>query len=146
MMINGPWQLPGIREANPDFAWDVAAWPDGGTPTSILGGQNLAVGAGSNVEAAWDVIQWVTQPENLLGMYETSGFITNREDLADNELFTSDEQLAQFVEAVSVAKPRAYGPNYPEASQEIMNMVQAVLVGAKTPEQAAAVITPLLSE
>ncbi len=150
MMINGPWQLPGIREANPAFEWDVAAWPNGGTPTSILGGQNLAIGAGSDIEAAWDVIQWMTQPENLLGMYETSGFITNREDLADNEMFTSDEQLAQFVEAVSVAKPRAYGPNYPEASQAIMNMVQAVLVGAKTPEQAAAdaaaVITPLLSE
>ena len=83
-------------------------------------------------------------------MYETSGFITNREDLADAEIFTSDPMIAKFVEAVSVAKPRAYGPNYPQVSQEVMNMVQSVLVGGKTPEvaatDAAAVIDPLLSE
>ncbi len=150
MMINGPWQLPGIRAAAPEFEWDVAAWPDAGTPTSILGGQNFAIGAGANMDAAWDVIEWATQPENLLKMYETSGFITNREDLADAEVFTSDPMIAKFVEAVSVAKPRAYGPNYPQVSQEVMNMVQSVLVGGKTPEvaaaDAAAVIDPLLSE
>lgn len=150
LMINGPWQLPGIRAANPEFEWDVAAWPNAGTPTSILGGQNFAIGAGSNMDAAWDVIQWATQPENLLKMYETSGFITNREDLADAELFTSDPLIAKFVEAVSVAKPRAYGPNYPQISQEVMNMVQSVLVGGRTPEQAAAdaaaTIDPLLAQ
>ncbi len=150
MMINGPWQLPGIRAANPDFDWDVAAWPNNGTPTSILGGQNFAIGAGANADAAWDVIAWVTQPDNLLKMYETSGFITNREDLADAEIFTSDPLIAKFVEAVSVAKPRAYGPNYPQISQAIMNMVQSVLVGGRTPEQArmdaAAAIEPLLAE
>lgn len=150
LMINGPWQLPGIRAANPEFEWDVAAWPNAGTPTSILGGQNFAIGAGANMDAAWDVIQWATQPENLLKMYETSGFITNREDLADAELFTSDPLIAKFVEAVSVAKPRAYGPNYPQISQEVMNMVQSVLVGGRTPEQAAAdaaaTIDPLLAQ
>lgn len=150
MMINGPWQLPGIRAANSEFAWDVAAWPNSGTPTSILGGQNFAIGAGANADAAWDVIQWATQPENLLKMYETSGFITNRSDLADAEIFTSDPIIAKFVEAVSVAKPRAYGPNYPQISQEIMNMVQSVLVGGRTPEEAATsaatIIEPLLVE
>lgn len=150
LMINGPWQLPGIREANPEFEWDVAAWPDNGPSTSILGGQNFALGAGGNTDAAWDVIEWATQPENLLKMYETSGFITNRADLADDELFTTDPMIASFVEAVSVAKPRAYGPNYPQASQEVMNMVQSVLVGGRTPEEAAAaaaaVIGPLLAE
>ncbi len=150
MMINGPWQLPGIRAANPDFSWDVAPWPNNGAPTSILGGQNFAIGTGANMDAAWDVIEWATQPENLLKMYETSGFITNRSDLSDAEIFTSDPMIAKFVEAVSVAKPRAYGPNYPQMSQEVMNMVQSVLVGGRTPEQAAAdaaaVIAPLLSE
>ncbi|MEM6428486.1 MAG: sugar ABC transporter substrate-binding protein [Deinococcota bacterium] len=148
MMINGPWQIPGLTNADLDFTWNVSDWPNNGTPTSILGGENFAAGAGGNTDAAWEVISWVTSPENLLPTLQLSGYIANRADLASDDAFTSDPVVATFADQVAVAKARAYGENYPQISEEIMNMVQSVLIGARSPEEAAeaaaGVIVPLL--
>jgi multiple sugar transport system substrate-binding protein len=138
MQINGPWQIPGLNAADLTFTWNVSDWPNNGSPTSILGGENFAAGAGDNVEAAWDVISWVTSPENLLPALQTSGYITSRKDPV----------TVVFANQVAVAKARAYGPNYPEISAEIMNMVQGVLAGGVSPEDAAKatadIVQPLL--
>lgn len=137
MQINGPWQIPTLTAADLGFTWNVADWPNNGTPTSILGGENFAVGNGANVEAAWDVIKFAADPENLLLAYQGSGYITSRKDLADAPLFTEDPVIAVFAQQVAVAKARAYGPNYPEISADIMTMVQGVLTGGVSPEDAA---------
>lgn len=151
MMINGPWQIPGIKaNANVKFKWAVSGWPYKAKPVSILGGENFAIGANSNVKEAWDVLMWVTQPEHLVPAIKTHGQFPGRKDAAADPYFNSDPTLKAFAQAVSVAKPRAYGPNYPKMSEEIMRMVGGVLSGAQTPEQAAAaaskVIKPLLTK
>ena len=146
MMINGPWQLPALNDA--DIAFDVSPWPNNGTPTSILGGENFAIGVNTNVEAAWDVIDWMTDPENLTPAVIISTHFPNRADVAADAAFTDDPIKNLFTEQVAVAKARAYGPNYPQISEQLMAMVQSVLIGARTPEQAAAdaatAIQPLL--
>lgn len=148
MQINGPWQIPGLTAADLDFTWDVAPWPNNGSPTSILGGENFAVGIGGDVDAAWRVIDWVTAPDNLLPTLQISGYITNRNDLSSNPAFTADPVTKVFAGQVAVAKARAYGPGYPQISEAIMSMVQSVLIGARTPQEAAddtaAAIAPLL--
>jgi multiple sugar transport system substrate-binding protein len=148
MQINGPWQVPGLRAADLSFTWNVSDWPNNGSPTSILGGENFAVGNTDNAEAAWDVISWMASPENILPALISSGSITNRKDLADDPAFTEDPVTAVFAHQVSVAKARAYGPNYPEISAEIMNMVQGVLAGGVSAEDAAKataeIVQPLL--
>jgi multiple sugar transport system substrate-binding protein len=151
MMINGPWQIPGIKaNANVKFKWGVSGWPYKVKPVSILGGENFAIGAGSHVKEAWDVITWATQPEHLVSAIKTHGQFPNRKDAAADPTFTSDPVQKAFAQAVSVAKARAYGPNYPKMSEEIMRMVSGVLSGAQTPEQAAAaaskVIKPLMTK
>jgi multiple sugar transport system substrate-binding protein len=150
MMINGPWQIPGIMEnADVTFEWSVSGWPYNVEPTSILGGENFAIGAGADVEAAWEVISWAVQPDNLIPTLQINGQLPGRADAAADPYFTEEDPLrAVFAQQVSVAKPRAYGENYPQMSEEIMRMVQGVLTGAQTPEEAAAaahdVIQPLL--
>jgi multiple sugar transport system substrate-binding protein len=151
MMINGPWQIPGIKaNANVKFKWAVSGWPYKAKPVSILGGENFAIGANSHVKEAWDVIVWAVQPEHLIPALKTHGQFPGRKDVATDPYFTSDPIQKAFSQAVSVAKPRAYGPNYPKMSEEIMRMVSGVLSGAETPEQAAAaaakVIKPLASK
>jgi multiple sugar transport system substrate-binding protein len=149
MMINGPWQIPSL-EANEqiDFEWDISAWPYNVQPTSILGGENFAIGSGANVEAAWEVITWATQPENLVPYLKLRGVFANRADAAADPYFTDDPIRALFSQQVSVAKARSYGPGYPQMSEQIMTMVHGVLTGAQTPEEAvqdaSAIITPLL--
>lgn len=148
MMINGPWQLPVIREETLDFEWDVAPWPRGETTASSLGGENFAVGNTADVETAWGVLEWMTRPENLKGALLINGYLPNRSDMAEDPDFLEDPAKAVFVDMVEIAKARAYGPNYPEISEQIMTMVQGVLAGGESPEEAAAaaagVIEPLL--
>lgn len=148
MMINGPWQLPEIEEAAPDFGWAVAPWPEQEEAASILGGENYAIGAGANVEAAWDVLEWLSTPERIQPIIATIG-LPNREDMADDEFWT-EEPLSTFVDQVEIARPRAYGPEYPQISEIIWTMVQQVLTEDAAPEQAAQAageaIQPLLPE
>jgi len=148
MMINGPWQLPVIREENLDFEWDVAPWPQNEESASSLGGENFAVGNSADVETAWGVLEWMTQPENLKEALLINGYLPNRSDMAEDPAFTEDPAKAVFVDMVEIARARAYGPNYPEISEQIMTMVQSVLAGGQSPEEAAqaaaAAIEPLM--
>ena len=149
MMINGPWQIPGLKaNANVKFKWGVSGWPYKVKPVSILGGENFAIGANSHVKEAWDVIAWAVQPDHLIPALKSHGQFAARKDAAADPYFNSDPLQKAFAQAVAVAKPRAYGPKYPKMSEEIMRMVAGVLSGAQTPEQAAAAsskaIKPLL--
>lgn len=148
MMINGPWQLPLIRGETLAFSWEVAPWPCQETCASSLGGENFALGAGGNLEAAWEVINWVTRPENLKPALLTSGYLPNRSDMAEDPDFLEDPAKEVFLDMVAIARARAYGPGYPEISEHIMTMVQNVLAGGQSPEaaaqEAAAAIGPLL--
>ncbi|MBS3933966.1 MAG: sugar ABC transporter substrate-binding protein [Truepera sp.] len=148
MMINGPWQLPVIRAETLDFSWNVAPWPCHRECASALGGENFAIGLGANVEAAWEVIRWLTQPEQLEVYLQEAGMLPNRADMAGDPVWHEDPILGQFVDMVAIARARAYGPNYPQISEQIMTMVHSVIAGGQAPEVAAAeaarIIKPLL--
>lgn len=148
MMINGPWQLPLIRAENLAFSWDVAPWPCHRKCASALGGENFAIGNGTNVEAAWNVIQWLSQPEQLEIYLQEAGMLPNRADVAAAPVWREDPIILQFVKMVEIARARAYGPNYPQISEHIMTMVHNVIAGNQPAEvaatNAAALIGPLL--
>lgn len=150
MMINGPWQLPGLEASGVEFEWGVVPWPGNVESTSILGGQNLAIPTGANAEAAWNVIDWMTDPENNKVWLQGSGQLPNRSDLAEDPDFAEDPILQTFIGQVEIARPRAYGPGYPQMSAIIINSVQGVLTGALSPEEAAAQaateLEPLVAE
>ena len=56
MMINGPWQIPVLREQSPDLKWEVSTLPKDKQGASILGGENYSIiKGGPNVDAAWDL-------------------------------------------------------------------------------------------
>ncbi|MDJ0754959.1 MAG: sugar ABC transporter substrate-binding protein [Ardenticatenaceae bacterium] len=146
MMINGPWQMPNFDRDGVSFEWGVAPWPTGVESASILGGENFAIGANTDVEEAWTVIDWMTDPVNLRSSLLAVG-LPNRQDMADDPGW-SDPNIKVFVDQVAVARPRAYGPNYPEISEVVWTMYRNVIEGTQTPEEAAAaageLVTPLL--
>lgn len=152
MMINGPWQIPALRESVPDLNWEVALLPKGEASASILGGHNLAVTTASeNVDAAWDLLTWMQEPDITLKEYLLEADrLPTREDMADESEWQDDPALSVFVEQLEVGRPRAYGPNYPEISAAIQRAVQAAVSGESSVEAALAeaqeTITPLLPE
>ena len=149
MMVNGPWQIPVIEEESPDLKWEVATLPEQQQGASVLGGENLAITASSpNIDAAWEFLKWSQTQENLVRYNTIAGKIPSRKDTAETEHWTSDPVLKVFVEQLEVAKPRAYGPKYPEISAAVQEMLQAAITGDKTVDEAiseaAGKVQPLL--
>lgn len=149
MMVNGPWQIPVIKEEAPDLSWDVATLPAQKQGASILGGENTAIIKGSaHIEAAWRLLTWRQEPENLKAYLLQAGKLPSNAAMAQDVAWTGDPVLNVFIEQLKVAKPRNYGPNYPEISNAIQEMLQAAISGQKTVDaavaEAQAKITPLL--
>jgi multiple sugar transport system substrate-binding protein len=149
MMINGPWQI-GVLEADaPKLKWEVATIPKAQQGASVLGGENIAITqASKNVDAAWEFVKWTQTPENLIRYNAMAGKIPSRKDAAEDPQWTGDPTLKVFVDQLAVAKPRAYGPKYPEISSAIQEMLQAALTGSRSVDEAitetAAKIKPLI--
>ncbi|MEJ5328493.1 MAG: ABC transporter substrate-binding protein, partial [Candidatus Bathyarchaeia archaeon] len=77
-----------------------------------------------------------------------AGKLPSNAAMAQDVAWTGDPVLNVFIEQLKVAKPRNYGPNYPEISNAIQEMLQAAISGQKTVDtavaEAHAKITPLL--
>jgi multiple sugar transport system substrate-binding protein len=149
MMVNGPWQIPSLRSESPDLDWGVATLPEQKQGASILGGENTAiVKATQHLDAAWDLLTWRQEPANLLAYLVEAGKLPSNAELAQDEAFVGDPVIKVFMDQLAVAKPRAYGPNYPEVSNAIQEMLQAAISGQKPVDAAvaetAAKIAPLL--
>jgi multiple sugar transport system substrate-binding protein len=150
MMVNGPWQLPVLREESKDLNWDVVLMPEGEQAASILGGENWAITATSEHKAeAWDFIKWTQQPDVLGPMHELGGRLPNREDVASDKNYewNKDPQLQVFVQQIKTSKPRAYGTKYPEISTIVQEAIQRSITGEdveKVMKESAEKIEPLL--
>lgn len=148
MCINGPWQFPGLQK-DAKFNWQVVPLPKGAQAASILGGENWAVTSTSkNTKEAVDFILWTQQGDRLETVMEKDQNIPSRKDVGANPFWHKDPKLEVFVNSLTTAKPRAYGPNYPKISDAVQQAFQAAVSGqsssADALKQAAATVKPLL--
>jgi multiple sugar transport system substrate-binding protein len=137
MMINGSWEIPNIRSAKLGFNWVVGPLPKDLESVSILGGENLALGNGNNIEEAWKFVEWLNEPARAKALIVAAGQITNREDLAGDPVWAEDPVEKIFLAAIRSAKARAYGPKYPQISEIMYTTFQSIVTGSMTPEEAA---------
>jgi multiple sugar transport system substrate-binding protein len=151
MMVNGPWMIPGITSTYPDLKWDIVTLPPDQVAASILGGENYAVSATSkhvDAAAAWDLLAFTQTPDILKAYLIEAGKLPARQDLAEDAAWTDDPILKAFLEQLKVARPRAYGANYPEISVAIQEAMQTAISGevdvATALKTAQTTITPLL--
>jgi multiple sugar transport system substrate-binding protein len=145
MMINGPWQLSRFETDKVEFRWEVASSPRGVRSASALGGENFAIGNGTHTDAAWDVLTWMAEPDHVRQALAASGFLPNRKDMVDDPAF-SGRNVKVFVDQIEIARPRAYGPAYPQVSSVVSAMFQQVLTGQKTPQQAVREAAPEIDQ
>jgi ABC-type sugar transport system, periplasmic component len=136
MMINGTWQIPLLRKEG-KVNWGVVELPKNKQGGTILGGENWAITAASkHKDIAFDIIKFANEPERLKAFDQTAGRLPARADLLQDPFWQEDPDLKVFADAMKVAKARAYGPNYPKISEAIQIMIQEVITGAKSPEDA----------
>lgn len=139
MMINGPWQIPTMKEEAPDLNWDVTLIPKDAEFASVIGGENYAVVAGGNEEGALDFLTYATQEEQVKSMMAQMGYISADKTIAANQ-FTeeSDAVYQKFVDQMEYAQARGPLPEWPEVSDAISLAFNEVMTGSASPEDAAA--------
>lgn len=149
MMVNGPWEVPTVKEQAPKLKWNVAPLPRNVSSASCLGGENYLIVKGGNVDLAWDFLKYTQQPDVLKRYLVASGSLPTRSDIAGDKAW-SDPVSKVFVEELNIARPRAYGARYPEISDAVVQAIQAALSGATSVPSALstarAVVNPLLRD
>lgn len=138
MAIGGPWSFPLIEQANPDIDYSLDVHPYGEAPASVLGGWALVMPTTTEVpEAAWDFAQYLTSYETwMFWIEEKGGPMPTRKDVADDAPALQDEKWDNIFEVYPNAVSRPPIPEYPQVSEQIQLMIQSVLLGEKTPQEA----------
>lgn len=137
MMINGTWQVPTMRSEVPDLKWNVAPIPMDAKQASGLGGENYAVIAGGNENAAVEYLKYATSKDVCLFMMNAMGYISSDSTIAKDQ-FSGDPVYQAFVDEMQYAYARGPLPEWPSISDAISLAFNEVVAGAKSPEDAAA--------
>lgn len=133
MMINGPWQFSGLEEDAPDLNYGVAQVPkaDDGEYASILGGENIGICTGANVEAAWKFVSWIESKDKSAEICKSIGRLSPRSDVDTESLYADDANWKVFAEIMPNAQSRGPSPSWPEISEAIYTAQQEVFTGKK---------------
>ena len=137
MMVNGPWQIPTMKEEAPDLNWNVALIPKDAEYASVLGGENYAVISGGNEEGALKFLEYATSEEQVKFMMDSFGYISADKNIAAAQ-FADDTVMTTFTEELEYAMPRGPLAEWPEISDAISLAFNQVITGDASPEDAAA--------
>jgi ABC-type glycerol-3-phosphate transport system substrate-binding protein len=119
----------------------VAPFPGaaGGRATAALGGAQLAVNAFSDQpELAWELVEFLTAPEQMLERARMAAQLPSRQSLYDSpELARAlDMPLHDVRAAVAAAVPRPVTPVYSELSELLQVHLHRALTGQQSPQDA----------
>lgn len=140
MMINGPWQFSGLKDDAPDKNYGVAKVPkaDDGDYASVLGGENVAICKGADVESSWTFLTYMTSKENSPKICKEIGRFSPRADVDVQEMFKDDPLNSVFADLMLQAQSRGPSPKWPEISAAIYTAEQEVFTGQKDVDTAMA--------
>ncbi len=137
MMLNGPWNIGSVKKDAPDMKWNVIKVPKDKVYASVLGGENLGICKGANVEAAWKLLQFMATPEESEKFCIAMGYFSPRKDVSEtSEYWKNDPVLRVFMDQLQYAMPRGPHPKWPEISNAISTALQEALTGTKSPADA----------
>ena len=141
MAIGGPWSFPLIEMANPEIKgnYAVAIHPYKTTPASVLGGWASVISKTSTQkDAAWKFVDFITSYDVWMKWVEENGGpMPTRQDVCkDAPTFQADPKWQVIFETFPYAKVRPPIPQYPQISDQIQTMIQNVLSGQDTAENA----------
>jgi multiple sugar transport system substrate-binding protein len=121
------------------FAATVMPAAPGGAPTAALGGSQLAINAHSDQpEAAYRVIEFLTQPEQMLERARAVGQFPPRRSLFDRQELAEALAVppAEARRIIDAAVPRPVTPVYAELSEILQIWLHRALTGQAEPRPA----------
>ena len=111
--------------------------PPGGTSTSFAAGANLAVFKNSkNPDAAWKLIQWLTQPEVQVGWFKTVNDLPSRQSAWKDTALTSDPKVSVFGKQLESVKTAPALTTWTQVSAAADTEIERMARGGKSPQDA----------
>lgn len=137
MMINGPWVVGPMRNNVPDLEWRVATLPYSEQQASAMGGANLGLMADQNVDAGWQFVEWLYQPDRIAQFWNDFGSLPIIPEIGQEaEFWQGDPVFETFLAQMEYARPRGPHPQWPQISEAIYTAMQEALTGQASAEEA----------
>lgn len=132
MMENGPWVFPALEESGINYG--VAAFPTGEQQMGLLGGEDIAVIKGKNVEGSIAFLKYYSQTSTMLNTNLMANSLPPRRDVAQLSLKVNPRYevvLSQMENCIS----RTGCNNWSELSAKLSDGQFRVITGESTPEE-----------
>lgn len=132
MMENGPWVFPALEESGINYG--VAAFPTGEQQMGLLGGEDIVVIKGKNVEGSVAFLKYYSQTQAMLNANLMANSLPPRRDVARLSLKVNPRYeviLSQMENCIS----RTGCDNWPELSEKLVDGQFRVITGESTPEE-----------
>lgn len=142
MMVNGPWQIPGLSE-DPSLEWGSVQVPvnkSGQTPVAPLGGEVWTIPQTGNKEKqakAAEFITCFTRDSTQLALATQRHTVPTKPELAQ-EFVAEMPTMESFTEQVATARSRTgqLGEGWPKAATTIYTAIQLALTGKASVDDA----------
>jgi multiple sugar transport system substrate-binding protein len=145
MYITGPWNLGEFRRRLPEslqHTWATAPLPGpqgDSTGLSMAGGSSLVLFRGSkHPEAAWKLIEFLSQPEQQVRFYQLCGDLPARREAWDDPALASDPHLAAFNRQLQRVAPWPMVPEWEEIAIRLQELAERAVRGHAHPDSVLA--------
>jgi multiple sugar transport system substrate-binding protein len=147
MYITGPWNLGEFRRRLPpelQQAWGTAPLPG---PTGAASGLSLAGGsslvvfrASRHPEAALQLIEFLSRPEQQARFYRLTGDLPARREAWADSALAADREADAFRVQLLRSAPTPMVPEWEEVTSKILQHVEAAVLGGRSPAAALAAL------
>ncbi len=143
MVIGGPWNIAVFNEAGGagmDDKFALAPFPSGpnGESTSFIGGSNLSVFKDAkNSDAAWKLIQWLSDPETQVAWFDAVSALPSQQAAWEAPSLANDEKVSVFGAQLSSAKAAPTVSTWSQVSAAGDTAIEQMIRAGKSPEDTA---------
>lgn len=139
--VTGPWNIGEFRERlPPSVEWATAPWPapDGRYPgVSLAGGASLAIFRGSTrKEAAWQWLEYLSEPEQELALYRLTGDLPARRSAWTEDGPEANAAARAFRVQLDHVRSTPKIPEWERIADEITRHAEAAIRGRMTVDEA----------
>jgi len=140
--VSGPWNIGEFKRRLPpdrQDSWMTAPLPGPGGPgASIAGGSSLVVfRASRNKDAAWQLIEYLSQPAVQRRFHELTGDLPPRRSAWAEGALVDDVYARAFRDQLERVKPTPKVPEWERIATEIRLVTERLVHGDLTVDQAA---------
>lgn len=132
--VSGPWNIAEFKKRLPPElkeAWSTAPLPGPNGPgASIAGGSSLVLSKrGGNPEAAWALIEYLSEPAVQREFHRLLGDLPPRRSSWDDPALGGDKYAAAYREQLERVKPTPKVPEWEQIAQELRVVSERLVHG-----------------